>query len=124
MRFLHRLSVIFLSTVALTAPPRTVTLQVQNMTCGTGPIVVRKALVREHARRESMPTDACQIHCACLCGVTGLESDDDDLGGCLTNRGFEQASERFLPLDLRTECVSAPPEHISSDGEDKRGECG
>jgi periplasmic mercuric ion binding protein len=35
-----------LATVALAAPPRTVTLQVKNMTCGTCPIVVRKALER------------------------------------------------------------------------------
>jgi periplasmic mercuric ion binding protein len=44
MRRLIPLTAIFLSTVALAAPPRTVTLKVQNMTCGTCPIVVRKAL--------------------------------------------------------------------------------
>ena len=32
--------------VASAAPPRTVTLAVQNMNCGTCPIVVRKALER------------------------------------------------------------------------------
>ena len=38
------LPLILLSTTALAAPPQTVTLQVQKMTCGTCPIVVRKAL--------------------------------------------------------------------------------
>jgi mercuric ion binding protein len=46
MRLLISLTAICLSSVALAAPPRTVTLQVQNMTCGTCPIVVRKALER------------------------------------------------------------------------------
>jgi mercuric ion binding protein len=46
MRSLIPLTAILLSTVALAAPPRTITLQVQNMTCGTCPIVVRKALQR------------------------------------------------------------------------------
>jgi mercuric ion binding protein len=32
--------------IAFAAPPRTVTLAVENMTCGTCPIVVRKALER------------------------------------------------------------------------------
>jgi periplasmic mercuric ion binding protein len=32
--------------VALAAPPRTTTLAVENMTCGTCPIVVKKALER------------------------------------------------------------------------------
>jgi mercuric ion binding protein len=32
--------------VAFAAPPRTVTLVVENMTCGTCPIVVKKALER------------------------------------------------------------------------------
>ena len=32
--------------VAFAAPPRTVTLDVENMTCGTCPIVVKKALER------------------------------------------------------------------------------
>ena len=35
-----------LATTAFAGPPRTVTLQVQNMTCETCPIVVRKALQR------------------------------------------------------------------------------
>ncbi len=34
------------SSVAFAAPPQTVTLAVENMTCGTCPIVVRKALER------------------------------------------------------------------------------
>ena len=46
MQRLLTLTAMFLSTVTLAAPPRTVTLQVQNMTCGTCPIVVRKALER------------------------------------------------------------------------------
>lgn len=46
MRRLFPLTAILLSTMALAAPPRTVTLQVQNMTCGTCPIVVRKSLER------------------------------------------------------------------------------
>jgi len=37
---------ILLSTMAWAAPPRTVTLQVQNMTCETCPVVVRKSLQR------------------------------------------------------------------------------
>jgi mercuric ion binding protein len=32
--------------IALAAPPRTATLAVENMTCGTCPIVVKKALER------------------------------------------------------------------------------
>ena len=32
--------------VALAAPPQSVTLAVENMTCGTCPIVVKKALLR------------------------------------------------------------------------------
>lgn len=46
---MHRfipLIVILLATTAFAGPPRTVTLQVQNMTCETCPIVVRKALQR------------------------------------------------------------------------------
>ncbi len=35
---------LFAATVAFAAPPQTVTLAVENMTCGTCPIVVRKAL--------------------------------------------------------------------------------
>jgi periplasmic mercuric ion binding protein len=46
MRHLLTLTAVLLATVALAAPPRTVTLQVKNMTCGTCPIVVRKALER------------------------------------------------------------------------------
>ena len=46
---MHRfiaLSGVLLAAVAIAGPPRTVTLQVQNMTCETCPIVVRKALQR------------------------------------------------------------------------------
>lgn len=46
MRHLLTLTVALLATVAFAAPPRTVTLQVKNMTCGTCPLVVRKALER------------------------------------------------------------------------------
>lgn len=46
MRHLLTLAAMLMATVALAAPPRTVTLQVRNMTCGTCPIVVRKALER------------------------------------------------------------------------------
>jgi mercuric ion binding protein len=46
MRCFIPLTAIFLATAAFAAPPRTVTLQVQNMTCGTCPLVVRKALER------------------------------------------------------------------------------
>ena len=37
---------LFAAGVAFAAPPQTVTLAVENMTCGTCPIVVRKALER------------------------------------------------------------------------------
>lgn len=37
---------VLLATTAFAGPPQTVTLHVQNMTCGTCPIVVRKALQR------------------------------------------------------------------------------
>jgi mercuric ion binding protein len=37
---------VLLATTVFAGPPRTVTLQVQNMTCETCPIVVRKALQR------------------------------------------------------------------------------
>jgi mercuric ion binding protein len=40
------MTAILLAATAHAAPPRTVTLQVQNMTCETCPIVVRKALQR------------------------------------------------------------------------------
>ena len=46
---MHRfisLTAILLAEAAIADPPRTVTLQVQNMTCETCPIVVRKALQR------------------------------------------------------------------------------
>jgi mercuric ion binding protein len=46
---MHRfmpLTLIWVASAAFAGPPRTVTLQVQNMTCGTCPIVVRKALQR------------------------------------------------------------------------------
>jgi len=46
MRNLLALTAMLLATVALAGPPRTVTLQVKNMTCSTCPIVVRKALER------------------------------------------------------------------------------
>jgi mercuric ion binding protein len=46
MRHFIPLIAILLATVAIAGPPRTVTLQVQNMTCETCPIVVRKALQR------------------------------------------------------------------------------
>ena len=39
-------SMLLAAGVAFTAPPHTVTLAVENMTCGTCPIVVRKALER------------------------------------------------------------------------------
>ena len=44
-RFIPLIEVL-LATTAFAGPPRTVTLQVQNMTCETCPIVVRKALQR------------------------------------------------------------------------------
>ena len=37
---------LLLAAVAFAAPPRTATLAVENMTCGTCPIVVKKALER------------------------------------------------------------------------------
>ena|ERR1700676_3663334 len=40
------LSTLLCAGVAFAAPPHTVTLAVENMTCGTCPIVVRKALGR------------------------------------------------------------------------------
>jgi len=46
MRRVITLTLLFLSAVALAAPPQTVTLRVQKMTCGTCPVVVRKALQR------------------------------------------------------------------------------
>ena len=46
MRIFIPLAAIFLAVGAVAGPPRTVTLQVQNMTCETCPIVVRKALQR------------------------------------------------------------------------------
>jgi len=46
MRYLPTLTAMLLATVALAGAPRTVTLQVKNMTCSTCPIVVRKALER------------------------------------------------------------------------------
>jgi mercuric ion binding protein len=44
-RFYPLIAILF-ATVASAGPPRTITLQVQNMTCETCPIVVRKALQR------------------------------------------------------------------------------
>jgi periplasmic mercuric ion binding protein len=46
MRHLLTLTAMLVAAVALAAQPRTVTLQVKNMTCGTCPIVVRRALER------------------------------------------------------------------------------
>jgi periplasmic mercuric ion binding protein len=46
MRGLLSLAAILLSAAASAAAPQTVTLQVQKMTCGTCPVVVRKALQR------------------------------------------------------------------------------
>ncbi len=46
MRRILSLTTLLLSAAAFAGPPRTVTLQVQNMTCETCPIVVRKALQR------------------------------------------------------------------------------
>ena len=46
MRRLIPLIAILLGAAAFAGAPRTVTLQVQNMTCETCPIVVRKALQR------------------------------------------------------------------------------
>jgi mercuric ion binding protein len=46
MRRFIPLTAILLAAAAFAGPPRTVTLQVQNMTCETCPIVVRKALQR------------------------------------------------------------------------------
>jgi mercuric ion binding protein len=40
------LGLLLVAGVAFAAPPHTVTLAVENMTCGTCPIVVRKALER------------------------------------------------------------------------------
>jgi periplasmic mercuric ion binding protein len=40
------LTMLFAAGVAFTAPPQTATLSVENMTCGTCPIVVKKALER------------------------------------------------------------------------------
>ncbi|MGA2191463.1 MAG: mercury resistance system periplasmic binding protein MerP [Steroidobacteraceae bacterium] len=46
MRSFIPLIAMLLAATAVAGPPRTVTLQVQNMTCETCPIVVRKALQR------------------------------------------------------------------------------
>jgi mercuric ion binding protein len=46
MRHFIALTAMLLATAAIAGPPRTVTLQVQRMTCETCPIVVRKALQR------------------------------------------------------------------------------
>jgi mercuric ion binding protein len=46
MRHFIPLTAMLLATAAIAGPPRTVTLQVQRMTCETCPIVVRKALQR------------------------------------------------------------------------------
>ncbi len=43
---LSLLSMVLTAGVAFAVPPQTVTLAVENMTCGTCPIVVRKALGR------------------------------------------------------------------------------
>jgi mercuric ion binding protein len=40
------LAVVIVAGTALAAPPQTTTLAVENMTCGTCPIVVKKALER------------------------------------------------------------------------------
>jgi periplasmic mercuric ion binding protein len=45
-RFLPLLGMLLNVGVALAAPPQTATLAVENMTCGTCPIVVKKALER------------------------------------------------------------------------------
>lgn len=42
----HLVGLLLTTTVAFAAPPQAVTLAVENMTCGTCPIVVRKALQR------------------------------------------------------------------------------
>jgi mercuric ion binding protein len=44
MRMVSLLAAMLVSTGALAAPPHTLTLKVQNMSCGTCPVVVRKAL--------------------------------------------------------------------------------
>ncbi len=44
MRYLQALIASLVASAASAAPPQTLTLQVQKMTCGTCPIVVRKAL--------------------------------------------------------------------------------
>ncbi len=41
---LHVLSMLLVAGAAFAAPPQTATLAVENMTCGTCPIVVKKAL--------------------------------------------------------------------------------
>ena len=46
MRRFIPLTALLLASVALAGPPSIVTLDVQNMTCGTCPVVVRKALER------------------------------------------------------------------------------
>jgi mercuric ion binding protein len=46
MRRFALLTALLFATLASAEPPRTVTLDVQNMTCGTCPLVVRKALER------------------------------------------------------------------------------
>jgi mercuric ion binding protein len=43
---LPMLCIVLAAGVALAAPPQTATLAVENMTCGTCPIVVKKALER------------------------------------------------------------------------------
>jgi len=44
LRIVPMLGMLFAASVAFAAPPQTVTLAVENMTCGTCPIVVKKAL--------------------------------------------------------------------------------
>jgi mercuric ion binding protein len=44
--YLPLLGMVLAAGVAFAVPPQTVTLAVENMTCGTCPIVVRKALER------------------------------------------------------------------------------
>lgn len=44
MRYMLALIALLMAAAVSAAPPRTLTLQVQKMTCGTCPIVVRKAL--------------------------------------------------------------------------------
>jgi mercuric ion binding protein len=46
MRRVALLTALLFASLASAEPPRTVTLDVQNMTCGTCPLVVRKALER------------------------------------------------------------------------------